>query len=412
MNVRWMVFALGVAACASTESIVDPASPDDSHAVPSPPALDSGLDATPELDAGPCADCEYFPAVCAADTLCPNGPFDSSLGGNGYDPRVTINVIRGRSATDVWAGGTMGGIAHFDGTSWTRLDLSNRETVRGLWLRDSGEFAIASWWVGYSRGLTVVDAGANPSAGGWTFTTPTLSPDLTYTLPGLPIPMPVTIAYARLAHAWSAPGSSWLWCTSLTGGIGVPGLTGLWRIRQLPSDELEIHAGVAWPGCVDSGCMQMRSIHGASADELWAVGESGAAVMVLDAEGDTPSVMASNTQTLNALNGVWVASTSDAWAVGANGTIRHSAGHSSLWDVVSDVPTSEALQAVWGSSSTDIWAVGDAGVVLHYDGKSWSRVKVAGLGTSRPNLTTVWVPAPGHVWVGGQGVILSLGGKP
>ena len=82
------------------------------------------------------------------------------------------------------------------------------------------------------------------------------------------------------------------------------------------------------------------------------------------------------------------------------------------WDVVSGVPTTGNLKAVWGSSSADIWAVGDAGLVLHYDGQTWSRVKVAGQGLRRPNLTTVWVAAPGHVWVGGEGVILSLGGKP
>ena len=158
--------------------------------------------------------------------------------------------------------------------------------------------------------------------------------------------------------------------------------------------------------------MQVKSVHGASADDLWAVGEVGTAVRILDADGDTPSVKPANTQTSNALNVAWVASTSDAWAVGANGTIRHYTGDPVLWDVVSDVPTQGVLRAVWGSSSTDIWAVGDAGVVLHYDGKSWSRVKIAGLGTRRPNLTTVWVPAPGHVWVGGHGVILSLGGKP
>jgi hypothetical protein len=39
-------------------------------------------------------------------------------------------------------------------------------------------------------------------------------------------------------------------------------------------------------------------------------------------------------------------------------------------------------------------------------------VKVAGLGELRPDLYAVWSSAPGHVWIGGQGVVLSLGGKP
>ena len=100
------------------------------------------------------------------------------------------------------------------------------------------------------------------------------------------------------------------------------------------------------------------------------------------------------------------------WAVGTVGTIRRCRGDVHLWEAVDDVPTNEALNAVWGTSASDIWAVGDAGVVLHYDGARWSRVKVAGLGVARPDLYSVWSPAPGHVWIGGQGVVLSLGGKP
>jgi hypothetical protein len=401
MNVRWMILVLVVAACASTESS-EPGPPDDSRAVPSPPppALDGGLDAAAELDAGPCADCEYFPSACSPDALCPNAAFDAHLGDSGLDPLLTISAIRGRSASDVWAAGAMGAIVHFDGTTWARSELGSLETLRGLWLRDDGEVAVAAWSSVYTRNIDIPDAGAGPSAGGWSFTSPKLSSELNSNR-----------TYLSATNTWSAPGSQWLWCSAM---ITMPNITatGLWRMRQSPSGQLEIQAGVPSATCKDNGCMRMRSIHSASADELWAVGESGAAILVLGAEGDTPSIKAFNTQTSNALNGVWVASPSDAWAVGANGTIRHYTGDPLLWDMVSDVPTTEVLRAVWGSSAEDIWAVGDAGVVLHYDGESWSRVKVAGLGKRRPNLTTVWAAEPGHIWVGGEGTILSLGGKP
>ena len=133
---------------------------------------------------------------------------------------------------------------------------------------------------------------------------------------------------------------------------------------------------------------------------------------ITNADGDTPILDEFNSQTWNSLRGVWAASTSEAWAVGANGTIRRFIDKPILWDVVTDVPTEEHLNAVWGTSSSDIWAVGNHAVVLHYDGKSWIRMKVAGLGSLRPDLFTVWSPAPGHVWVGGQGVILAIGGHP
>ncbi|AKU95079.1 hypothetical protein AKJ09_01743 [Labilithrix luteola] len=400
MSVRWTALLLVVAACASTESTAPQPEDDSRVPVPPPPPADSGVDATSEVDAGPCADCEYFPSVCSPDALCPNGPFDSDLDGGSLDQQVTITAIRGRSASDVWAVGTKGSVVHFDGTTWNRSELGSLETLRGLWLRDIGEVAIASWTSVYTRDVDVPDADPAPSAGGWTSTSPTLSSELKSSFH----------SYPMVTNAWSAPGSQWLWCSSMTTRPDYR-LSGLWRMRQSPSNQFEIQAGVPSATCNDNGCLRMRSIHGATADELWAVGESGVAIRILGAESDTPSIEAFNTQTSNALNGVWCATSSEAWAVGANGTIRHYTGDPMLWAVVSDVPTTETLHAVSGSSATDVWAVGEAGVVLHYDGAKWSRVKVAGLGKRRPNLKTVWVSEPGHVWVGGEGTILSIGGK-
>ena len=388
MNLRWTALVLGVAACASTETLA-PAPPEDSSSVPAtPPTADSGADAAPEADAGPCADCEYFPSTCSPDTLCPNGPFASSPSDNSLPAAAQINVIRGRSVSDVWAAGTSGSLAHFDGTSWKRVDLGTLETLNALWLPGSEDIALAQMARVYTH-----DVGAAPPDGGWPLTE---------------LPFNMEVYDSRLTSAWSASGSPWLWCTTMSWSP----TTGLWRMRRLPSNELELQPGLSPATCSGARCTLMASIHGVSANELWAVGDIGSAVQVLDADGDTPSVKAFNTQTRNTLNGVWVASSSDVWAVGARGTIRHYTGAPILWDVVSDVGTTEDLRAVWGSSSTDVWAVGNGGLVLHYDGKSWSRVRIAGLGKRRPNLTTVWVPAPGHVWVGGEGVILSLGGKP
>jgi hypothetical protein len=98
--------------------------------------------------------------------------------------------------------------------------------------------------------------------------------------------------------------------------------------------------------------------------------------------------------------------------VGAEGTVRHYGGTGHTLDIVSGVPTTVALHAVWGASSSDVWAVGDNAVVIHYDGTSWSRVKVAALGSRRPTLYAIWTPAAGRVLAGGDGVVLSLGGTP
>jgi len=394
MRAVWFFVGAGVAACSAGAGVDEYNTPSDEVRVPDPaPTADAGPDGpTPSFDAGPCSDCEWFPAECTADVLCPNGPFDSN-GGAGLDSRTTITVLRGRAVNDVWAAGAVGALAHFDGSSWMRSDASTQETIRGLWLSNGVEVAFGRIDPFFARGIDVPDGGAPPSPGGWTVESPSYEP-ADYP-PG-----------GTFAAAWSAPGSEWLWC-ALSGDGG-----GLWRLRRTAAGGFEGMTGISAETCRIAECDRISSIHSATSSELWAVGAGGAAVRIEDADGATPTVETFNTQTMNALRGVWEASASDAWAVGAGGTIRHYTGDELLWEIVADVPTTANLNAIWGLSPSDIWAVGDSGVVLHYDGTRWSRVKVAGLGSTRPSFTTVWGAAPGHVWIGGQGVILSLGGKP
>ena len=396
--VLWIVGA-GIAACSAAgvgggEYGDDP----EDASMPTPtPEVEAGPDVGPtELDASACTDCEYFPETCSADVLCPNGPFDANSS-ESLDVRTSIESIRGRSSKDVWVVGALGAIAHFDGVVWKRSDAETQDTLMNLWLRESSEVALGGFGQVYARGVEIVDGGASPSIDGWAPYSPTYVAGQKLT-------------DARVVGVWAAPGSEWLWCA--TKGTNSFGVGGLWRIRQSSPTAFEGGTGIPASVCSTLGCGQVYGIHGESANELWAVGPAGTTIRVSNAESAAPSAKAFNSQTWNALNGVWAASATDAWSVGATGVIRHYTGDPSLWEIVSGVPTNVDLNAVWGSSSSDVWAVGDAGVVLHYDGKSWSRVKVAGLGNDRPNLTTVWVAAPGHVWIGGKGVILSLGGKP
>lgn len=389
-------FITALVACATDATVISE----------DPPAPDAGSDTAMQdgdvdaeggnADASPCTDCAYFPPACTPDSLCLNGPFDSTSQ-TGLDWRTQINAIRGRSASDVWAAGALGTLAHFDGTSWTLSDPGINVTMRALWLRDSADVAFGLLFDDvYTRGMPAQDGGAAVSDGGWTRRAATRPPDYD----------PTSMTFAS---TWAAPGAEWLWSAAVA---AFPQTSGLWRMHVTPSNELEIGSVVpADVGVQVLPCSQMTSIHGASASELWAVGLLGKTFHVSDAASAAPRIEEVDSQTWSALNGVWSASDSEAWAVGASGTIRHYTGQS-RWEIVAQDATNESLNAVWGASPSDIWAVGERGVVLHYDGKSWSRVKIAGLGDRRPKLTTVWMPAPGHVWIGGQGVVLSLGGKP
>lgn len=408
-----MPFAIALlAACATAESAFG-TKPD---AVEDLIAPDSGADGA-LADVDECNDdCAYFPPECSADALCPNGPFAPNTAGGPIDARTRINVIRGRSVNDVWAVGALGAVAHFDGTSWRRSDLGRQHTLHALWLRDTAEIALATFDIMYTRGLDVPDGGAeapSTSSDGWT----------AHGRP--PAPADFVSSDMQLVSAWAAPDPEWLWCAASARQAGEAG--GLWRLRVSPSTgTLEIGSVVPPDQCWDPfirewvacgtmckyiSCSQITSIHGASSDDLWAVGLQGSVVRITHASSDVPTVTPYYIDTWSSLFGVWASSDTDVWAVGANGVVRHYDGDGVLWKAV-EVPTSSTLNAVWGSSASDVWAVGDDAVVLHYDGASWSRVKIAGLSGRRPKLTSVWVPASGHVWVGGEGVILSLGANP
>ncbi len=391
-----MIAGLGACASDDTTAVADP--PD----VLDEPSSDAGPGTEPDRDAevALCSDCEYFPTECSDDSLCPNGPFDQSDPSAGLDWRSRVNTIRGRSSTDVWVAGALGALAHFDGTAWKRSVPGANDSMRALWLRGPAEILLTTMDIVHTRGLAIEDAGVDagaPSVDGWTTRQAYISSG----------------SYDRNSptSAWAAEGAEWLWATTRTTNISSS--TGIWRMHFVESAQRFEFAAVPYGACESLGCSSLTSVHGTSANDVWAVGAFGAALYITDADGPAPVFKAYNTQTSNVLNGVWAAAQNDVWAVGQGGVIRHYTGDPVVWDIVTDVPTTDSLNAIWGASPSDIWAVGDKGVALHYDGSGWTRMKVAGLdGARRPDLTAVWMPSPGHVWIGGVGIVLSLGGKP
>lgn len=392
-------YSIQIEACAASDAQTEAPSVDPSTAIPD--RGDAGVEADAE---GEDADAGETTLPCVPETLCPVdllGPPDS---GAAIDFRARITVIRGRSPSDVWAAGAAGAVAHFDGTTWKRTETGTQQSVRALWLRDAGEMAFTSMLPTSTvvRGIDLEPvAGQSPSADGW--------------LVAMPIIPPMTLGYL-LTSAWAAPDAEWLWGT-VAGkadwdSANQGSTSGLWRARIDPvARVLEIRDVFPANACKALGCWWMTSIHGASADDLWAVGRNGSTFHITGAQGDSPTATAVDSRTWALLNGVWTHG-KEAFAVGSSGTIRHYPGTGERFDIVSDVPATEELQAVWGTSPSDVWAVGNRACVLHYDGTQWSRIEVRGLGARKPDLYTVWTGTPGKVWIGGDGVVLTLGGEP
>ncbi len=375
-------------ACALTGSLVAACASDDAEGNTEP----ESTVVVPERDAGAAdgadggeaceGDCELFPAECEPGALCPDGLFgpDPSAG---LDWRTRITAIRARSATDAWLVGTVGMAAHFEGSAWKTADLGTRESLGYVWLANGGELTFGTLDRVFTRGLGAGEGEASPD--GWANRGKLTAP------PG---------ASRYVTAAWGRTGESTMWVATSTE---------VWRIAA-DGTTLTPKAGVPTSVCRSLPCTWLRGLDGTSPNVVWGVGEKGAAIRITSASGESPTVEVMNPLTWSTLNGVWAVSDTEAWAVGARGLVIHNVGATFEWQAV-EVPTQEHLYAVAGSSSSDVWAVGDKGVVLHYDGTTWSRVKVAGLGRRRPELLSVWVPEPGKVWIGGQGVLLSLGGK-
>jgi hypothetical protein len=99
----------------------------------------------------------------------------------------------------------------------------------------------------------------------------------------------------------------------------------------------------------------------------------------------------------NALRAVWGATATDVWAVGESGAIVHWNG--AAWATSASGSTAD-LRGVWGSGARDVWAVGDAGAIVHWDGAAWSRVSppaLAGLAA-----WGVWGTGPTDLWIVGS----------
>jgi hypothetical protein len=130
----------------------------------------------------------------------------------------------------------------------------------------------------------------------------------------------------------------------------------------------------------------LGSVRGASATDVWAVGEGG---VLLRGNGETWT-LASPGATTRSYRRIWGTSATDLWIVGDEGTILHGDG-TTFTPMTSGV--AYHLDDIGGTSPSDLWATGEK--PLHWDGMTWSQ-KADGLGDER--LTRVWAAASNDVF--------------
>jgi hypothetical protein len=146
--------------------------------------------------------------------------------------------------------------------------------------------------------------------------------------------------------------------------------------------------GTAWSQ-VRTESASINGVWGTAANNVMAVGDGG---RILRYDGSAWSTMTS--PTTRSLRSLWGTGASGVFAVGDGGTILTFNG--STWSPMTS-GTDALLRAVRGSGPNDVYAVGDSGVILRYDGTSWGSMR-SGTGVS---LRAVWPLAPQDVLVSG-----------
>lgn len=147
-----------------------------------------------------------------------------------------------------------------------------------------------------------------------------------------------------------------------------------------------------------AGPGQLNAISVVSLGNLFLVGAQGLAVRLANGIWQCPEQIA-----MTDLQGVFASTSTDAWAVGLQGTIVHWDGQS--WTAIAAPGVSADLNAVAGYSPTDVWAVGGGGTVLHFDGAAWSAKSFP----TQDALLAVYASGANEAWaIGDHGLIAHL----
>jgi hypothetical protein len=297
---------------------------------------------------------------------------------------VALNALLARSPNDVWAVGSTGFAARFDGTSWRRIATGTRAAIVGVAATDDGTV----WGASSGEAFLKLNREMNGAV-------ETLDGGFGAALDGLS-------AYGSDLYAIGIPTRAFTWPS--------PPPDHIWRFGKDATGDPPAWSPVS-PPCPtppDEGepkCMRLRAVWVESSSRQWFAGDDGnifrgEGTDVSDA-GDRLHLVEMDSRSLRRLNALWGVDGNDVWAVGAQGVIRHFRGEA--WEIVPS-PVARDLYGVWGSRADDVWAVGDDGVVIHWDGVSWTVKAIPFTGARRPRLYAV-AGAGEDVWVAGEGAL-------
>ena len=303
----------------------------------------------------------------------------------------TLWSVWGAGPDDVFAVGSGGAVAHFDGSRWSRQAGGKTYDLRGI----GGISADDAVMVG-KAGLVLHAIGNS----GWQEEESPLAGAFNRVWGSAP---GTYVAVGMFGALIRFDGFEWVSDAGVTGANlnGVFGFSPT-NILVCGSDGALLKYGGAGWTVQDSGTTEdLYGIWGSSPDDIYLVGSGGKVLhhtMGIEWEKE-------ETPTGYTLTGIWGSSQSIVYAVGHYGTILRKAD--GVWEKM-DSGTDANLTDVWGVAADDVWASGLLGIVLHYDGTSWTTVD-----TGLPiEYYDIWGTATDDVYLVGQyGLVMHWNGE-
>ncbi|MCA0375163.1 MAG: Ig-like domain-containing protein [Gemmatimonadetes bacterium] len=226
------------------------------------------------------------------------------------------------NATNAWAVGEFGSIYRWNGSTWTRQAVSTTEALQTVWAASANDVFVGG------------DNGTMLRFNGTTWSTMSL---------------PTT---ASVYAMWGS-GSTNVLATTDAG-------------------EVLRFNGTAW-SVLTTATQPLWAIWGVSPTDVVVVGENNLAMRW---NGTTWTTLPAINTAPGTLAGVWMTSSTDVFAVGAN--VSGLAGvayafNGTTWS--SQVPPStRVLTGIWGPGTLELYATGDGGTLLRYNGSTWGSV--------------------------------------
>jgi hypothetical protein len=298
-----------------------------------------------------------------------------------------LTAVAGPSIDDVYAGTNEGQVLHYDGAEWSLVgepgDGSHIEAVSisaegTLWVAssqrvytwDGGAFVEQSY-IGLIADLHA-DTDDNVWVLGWdelhhfdgaTWTVTSLGDAWMHQLWGAPTGEAFAVGDndLRLADADGV--------TQLLGAAGDSEDT--WGLYvgddddgwSLIDGQLLRYQGDTWTSArqTPASVSTLYAIHGSATDNVWLMG---VAAHHWDGSGWTEEDLPGG-----AIRCVWVASTTEAWAMNADGDAVHWNGTD--WSVI-ELGLSWRARDIWGTTDGHVWAAGNDGNLVHWEGSTWT----------------------------------------